>query len=136
MVGEAMRGFCELCGTIIVAELELAQHLEISKHADTEEARTALVRVNEFDQLASRMNQHISQRHKDEAQMSVLVSYAATKVYAATRMQSATEPDFDRLRTSWRKSLLRDVGIYRDEDEPTGAAAPAGTAPLGAGDAT
>jgi len=128
-----MRALCELCGSIIVAELELAQHLEISKHADTEEARAALVSVNEFDLLSGRMNTHLCSTHQEQARMAVLVSFAASKVYAATFMQSVTEPDFDRLRTSWRKSLLRDVGVYRDEDEPAAAVA---AEPLGAGEAT
>jgi len=127
-----MRALCQLCGTVIEAQLDLSQLLQIAKECETEDERTALRRVNEFDQLAARMNHHLSRHHKDQATMAILVSHAATKVYAATHMESITEPEFNRLRTSWRKSLLRDVGVYRDEDEPAAAAAE----PLGAGDAT
>ncbi len=133
-----MTATCQLCGVLLTADLTISQRMQIAAASQNEEERLALIQVNEFDLIAARAAAHIAERHQEQARMSMMVVFAAGKVYAATHLESSTEPAFNRLRTSWRKSLLRDVGFYRDEDEAPAAAAPPAPAaePLGAGEAT
>lgn len=136
MVSPPMTAMCQLCGTPIFDAMPDRVTQEIMMMPIDPAGRDGLLQLNQFDYLAARMMDHLLRHHANEAQISALVQFAAAKVFAATHMESSTEPNFKRLRTSWRKSLLNDLGVYRDEDAPAPAAAAdplaAGTEPAAA----
>lgn len=104
---------CQLCRAIIEAHRG-PMILEPGQDPAAIEAVTA---ISEFDLLAGRMANHISERHRNHAMELSAVGFLACKMYAMVHANS-TEEEFGSLRAAWRAGILdmmHKIGTAQDE---------------------
>lgn len=102
-----MTASCQLCGQIIRAEVTHGRYDAIVTSEEQRVLIEAARQVREFDLLAGFMANHISLLHREpQALEMAAVANLAAKVYAMTHAESATTPGFEKLRESWRTTIL------------------------------
>lgn len=130
-----MTGTCQLCGQTLFGGMST---ITLNPGATEEEHQKsqALADISDFDLLASRVAQHINEHHRREAQEMSAVMFLAGKVYAMTYGESSTEPNFKKLRVSWRKAIMAQLFESRDDDQAAGETPAAGDSAAPAGEAS
>lgn len=127
---------CQMCGQALFGGMS-AITLTVPATLEEDQKSRAVGDIADFDLLAARVAQHINEHHRRQAQEMSAVMFLAGKVYAMTYAESSTEPNFKKLRVSWRKAIMSQLFEGRDDDDQAAVEAPAaGSAAAPAGEAS